>query len=849
MRRWLVRIPALVAAAVATPIAVACIAAIVGWPGRTFPGFFLLPNVVVPTAGIGTWTGIAAGVPFLSRLTAVDGQAVVDSAQAYGLVEERPVGTAFRYTIAHAGRVFDLIVPTMRFGWTDWFLTVGLMALFGVVSITAGVVVALLQPRTAAARAFLLFGVVTGLFGLTGSALYRPSGWAFLELHILTQAMFPATFFHLGLVFPVPQRIVERRPGVVVLPYVVGLVLAFWLLRDFTKTPPDLAAVYATFLFSAAGIVGLLGLFVHAYRENRTPAVRLQLRSVLPGFVVGTLVGLYGFLDNTFGGAGFPLNLVALTPPITFLSVAYAIVRHDLFDIDALLQRAFVYVLLTAGVTLAYVVSVALAAHLRPTWEPAGSPLFTITFVVLTALLLQPVRDLVQGGLDRLFWRGRLDYRRTVSRLSAALTSLLDLDEIVDRVGRTVSEGLQLETMTVLVFGPGDGTQRRDFPARVGSGTAGSFEAIRRRLAGDPEHPWTPGWRPDGDGRAEVEAAALGVVLVVPLSLGGELLGAFALGRPRSGRVFGRDDVELLRTLAAQTAIAVGNARSYRGLQHANADLEQKVEARTAALAQSHAELAGAYEALKATQTQLVHQEKMASLGVLVAGVAHEINNPVSFIVGGVEPLREVVADLHRFAGEHPEAELGPAVARAGRAVEAIARGAGRTAEVVKDLRTFSRLGDSRPRPVDVHDGIEVTLRLLESRLGGDIAVVREYATLPPVEGAPDELNQVWMNMLANACDAFGERGTIVLRTSADADEVRVCVRDDGSGIAPHVLPRIFDPFFTTKGQREGTGLGLAIAHGIVGRHGGRIEVQSRVGEGSEFTIVLPVRRRAGSSA
>jgi two-component system NtrC family sensor kinase len=138
----------------------------------------------------------------------------------------------------------------------------------------------------------------------------------------------------------------------------------------------------------------------------------------------------------------------------------------------------------------------------------------------------------------------------------------------------------------------------------------------------------------------------------------------------------------------------------------------------------------------------------------------------------------------------------------------------------------------------------EVTLHLLESRLGDAVEVVREYGDLPPVEAAPGELNQVWMNLLTNACDAIGAvggRGTIRLRTALVGDEVHVSVRDDGAGIPSHVVSRVFHPFFTTKEQHEGMGLGLSIAHGVVGRHRGRITVESRLGKGTELTVVLPV--------
>ncbi len=838
LRQWLVRWPALLATVVAVPIALACCASTLAWPGRTFPGFFVLRNAVVPTAGLYEWTGIQAGVPFLSRVTAVDGVPVRCAADVYSRVLRLTPGTPVRYTLERDGRVLERVVPAMRFGWQDWALTVGAMAVFGLVSVLAGIVVALLQPRTQAALAFLIFGVVTGLFGSSGGALYLPAGWPVLELQLLAQAFFPATFLHLGLVFPVVHPAVQRHRALLVVPYVIAGGLAVWTLGGFLHEPPWLGPIYADFVFSAVGIVGILALFARAWRENRTPDVRPQLRSVVPGFVAGSLVGLFAFVDHTLGNGRFPLNLVAVTPLLFFLSVAYAIVRHDLFDIDVLVRRFFVYALLTGGIGALYAAIVALAALLRPESTPAANPVVIVAFAALTALVFQPLRRLLQDTIDRVFARGRLDYRRTVSRLSGELTSLLDLDEIVRRVGHTLTDGLQLGSMRVLLWSDGTAECREFTDTGMHERATPPCAALRQRLEASPERSWAPPRPREGDDPASADAAVLDADLVVPLNLGGRVIGAFALARPRSGRAFSRDDVELLETLAAQTAIAVGNARSYQALERANAELEEKVEARTAALAQ-------AYDQLQATQAQLVHQEKMASLGVLVAGVAHEMNNPVSFIVGGIDPLRDAVRTMRRFADAHPEADLERAVTRAGRAVEAIARGAVRTADVVRDLRTFSRQGDSRARAIDLHEGIDVTLRLLEPRLGDRITVVREYGTLPPVEVVPDEMNQVWMNLLANACDAIPGRGTIRISSEAAGDAVRVAVRDDGGGIAPDLLPRIFDPFFTTKGPGDGTGLGLSIAHGIVDRHGGRIDVRSAPGAGSTFTVVLPLRRPA----
>jgi two-component system NtrC family sensor kinase len=268
-----------------------------------------------------------------------------------------------------------------------------------------------------------------------------------------------------------------------------------------------------------------------------------------------------------------------------------------------------------------------------------------------------------------------------------------------------------------------------------------------------------------------------------------------------------------------------------------NARLEDRVHERTAQLEDANRELAQAYGELKSAETRLVHSEKMASLGRLVAGVAHEINNPVSFISTSVAPLTR---RLQQAAAKAPPPAQG-ALREAEELAGIMARGAARTAAIVKDLRSFSRLGEAARKSVDLHDGLDVTLRLLEPRWRDRIAVHRDYGTLPLVECDPGQLNQVFMNLLANACDAIARAGNIWVTTRAAGDTVSVAIRDDGAGIPPAVLGRIFDPFFTTKAVGQGTGLGLAVSHAVVAAHGGRIDVESTPGAGSTFRVILPV--------
>jgi len=209
----------------------------------------------------------------------------------------------------------------------------------------------------------------------------------------------------------------------------------------------------------------------------------------------------------------------------------------------------------------------------------------------------------------------------------------------------------------------------------------------------------------------------------------------------------------------------------------------------------------------------------------------------VSFIATSVAPLRR---RLESAASEAPP-EVAKLLAEAEEIVTVMARGAERTAAIVKDLRTFSRLGEANRKLVDLHEGLEVSLRLLESRWRDRITVHRDYGTLPSVECDPRQMNQVFMNLLGNACDAIAGDGNVWITTRAENGAVTLVVRDDGVGIAPDVARRIFDPFFTTKEVGGGMGLGLAIAHGIVTAHGGCIDVESEPGRGATFRVVLPL--------
>jgi signal transduction histidine kinase len=278
-----------------------------------------------------------------------------------------------------------------------------------------------------------------------------------------------------------------------------------------------------------------------------------------------------------------------------------------------------------------------------------------------------------------------------------------------------------------------------------------------------------------------------------------------------------------------------------RSTESLNIALEREVRRRTEVLEQRNGELRDALEKLRRAQDELLRTEKLASMGRLVAGIAHEINNPVNAVINTLGPLDEA---LRSMTSAKDGAAVDGAAADAQEMLRVVQRGAARTKAIVQALHNYSRGDDETPRELNLARSIDDTLDLLRHRLK-NIRVEKRIAPDARVTGFGGQIDQVFMNLITNAAQAIGDRpdgGTIVVSVEPRGDDVEITISDDGPGIPPEVQGRIFDPFFTTKEVGEGSGLGLSIVHGIIDRHGGRIHVESRVGEGTAFRISLPAR-------
>lgn len=318
--------------------------------------------------------------------------------------------------------------------------------------------------------------------------------------------------------------------------------------------------------------------------------------------------------------------------------------------------------------------------------------------------------------------------------------------------------------------------------------------------------------------------------------------------------------------LAQKQALEVSKENE-KLIREQNILLEIEVNKRTEELQSSNVTLNLTLKELKEAQSQLVDAEKMAGLGQLTAGIAHEINNPINFVTSNIKPLELDINDLYdviqKYEELDPEKDIHQQLAAVNSfkrqldldfikteinsLLSGIGEGAKRTAEIIRSLKNFSRLDESDTKPVDLNEGLESTLVLLRSTIPSNIKIVKDLKVLPPVECLPGKINQVFMNLMTNAIQAIKIKDNqqqeefLYISSWSEDNLVKISIKDTGPGMSEEIKQKIFEPFFTTKQVGEGTGLGLSIVFSIIEKHNGHIDVVTKVNHGTEFIITLPV--------
>jgi len=659
-------------------------------------------------------------------------------------------------------------------------------------------------------------------------------GW----IHVRTQAMTPLIalvgFYFLSN-FPVRIDWVYRERAFRFLVTVFALIsCALVVFETRLGLPPGtgsrVAFVYAALVCTGSIAMLVLERFLNQ-QGNVIDLIDVLLLSIVIGFLPLTLAVTAQIVLRT----SFPLPF-ALAWLVTFpCGVGYIIVRRQtLLEMRAAAKSSAYYgliSLLIAGLIALLVTFVNASISgfefgTREYWVSVG-------YLFGAILIINPVRTRLQAIADRVFDRDRARYQRTVKEISEAMVSMISLQEIVQRMIVALTGAMGVRRAMVLLF-----DQEKLGMRPVARHGDWSEEASRIEIPSD--HPiekylWMrrePISILDFEDESQETVRRcreiferLELEFLVPILFGADLLGAIAVGEKMSGDRFDRYDRELLGTLANQSAIAIENAEVFAEVAQLNETLEARVDERS--------------RELQKVQAQLSHNEKMVSLGHLVAGVAHELNNPIGFVHANLQLIDEHIAKLVAARPGSPEAER--ARIALGKLVTRSREGTERVKGIVENLRTFSRLDHAEISEVNLNECIDSTLLIMRPRLREGIHVEKHYGTLPLVRCFAGQLNQVFLNLIVNACDALGDNGTITIRTEALGDGVRLSFADDGPGIPKEIQTQIFDPFFTTKDVGKGTGLGLSLSHGIIERHHGQIRVESEVGVGTCFTIDLPL--------
>src|SRR6266404_2239754 len=409
-----------------------CVSDGVPWIGRVFPGFLVLENRAVASNAEYHWTGMRAGLPFHSVILAVDGQPIRTGNDVYRAVEHREAGVPVTYLVTKDGHERTLSVPTMRFTLFDFASLFGLFGFNAVALLLIGGAVGLLSPRNRATRIFVVMCVLMALYPVTGSDLWRNHRFGLLQF--ISQCFQAVLFIHLATVYAAGA----------------GLFVLVW--RGYYGTPVDLAPLHLSYAFEAVGGLAVLVGSCLAYFQHRRSVVRGRVQIVALGVIAAFTGPIWLFLNNTFGGGDVPLNLVALTIPIFVLSIAYAMVKHRLFDVELIVSRSLVLGTLVAIVTMMHASVVSASNTVLSRSDIAVSPTLSAIIMAVSLAIAFPLRTSLTGIIDRRLFPHKYRFHQTIREISHAIGARVDLAAALTEVIKALDEGVDIQSGTVLLW-------------------------------------------------------------------------------------------------------------------------------------------------------------------------------------------------------------------------------------------------------------------------------------------------------------------------------------------------------------------------------------------------------------
>jgi two-component system, NtrC family, sensor kinase len=789
-------------------------------------------------------------------------------------------------------------------------------------------------PKSLHFYIFCLVSFVFYAFKYTGK--FNAFDWIVYWSNVVAWLLQPALFLHFALTFPEEREFLKKNHWASFLVYLPGALLLcihLFAFRNLEATGlllfrlDQMEWTYLVLFFAISAVI-----LWQSYERADTPLLRQQMKWVTRGTVLAIAPFTIFYVVPTLLGdiptPGMKLSVLSLIfLPLTF---GYAIVRYRLMDVDYIFKRGMIYTLATASVAGIYFLTVGLVVQAVGTKFPLGN-FGLIAAIVVTALLFDPIKTLIQERLDKLFDRKRYDYRRTLLDFGRELGSETDLSTMLTAVVDRVANTLLVDRVAVILASQSGNELAPDrFFLAKSAGISYVGELDFSFLCDPKDRLNAPHIFFDNTRTAlreshgsQITLAQLDLNYYIPCRVQGRIIAVLGLGKTTNGDFLSSDDVELLETLSGYIAIAIQNALLYASLeQKVNeyerlkeynenivesinvgvlaVDLDDRIESWNAQMEvmyaapreQARGKLLGdlfpadfmhTYHAIRNTpgvhnlykfrletragevrianisvaplitrehavvgrliivdditervslESSVAQAEKLSSIGVLAAGVAHEVNTPLSVISSYAQMLAKQLQGDDKLSG----------------LLDKITKQTFRASEIVNGLLNFSRTGGTEFSEVHLSKVVADTLALLEHQMKtARIKIERTGEDLPVIIGNAGKLQQVFLNLILNAKDAMPDGGILRIDTHVNGAAI-VRISDTGSGIAPENLVRIFDPFFTTKNgngasERRGTGLGLAVSYGIIQEHGGKIRVDSRVGEGTTFTLEFPMMR------
>ena len=565
-------------------ICVVSFVAALSWVNKPFPGFLVYKEASVGSFKSSEWSGTKSGLKFHERILAVDGKPVLEGQKVIDTVRQKAPETPVHYLVKSKQGTREVTVPVEVFTVKDFLLVFLVTFLGGSIIYAFGVTVYLLKPNMRVSWVFLLESLWLGTYMVTGFDIQ--SSYILFRFHYLSLCFIPPTLFHLFLIFPDRKRILNRWPFLEYLIYVpaltifLGYQIYFFMFRKASISgglswiPTYDALGQAVRLFMIFCLVGLVSFIIHALYRAITIQGRQRARMILFGVTMAYAPPMIIMVLAFFIKFSFPWNFFPFFIIFFPASIAYSIVKHNLFDADAIIKRTVGYVVVTCIIVGAYVgVSVALNLVVGK-YELAQTQAFPILFTLGVILIFNPLRNRIQALVDRIFFRKDYDYGEIVEKVGGAMTSLLELPLILKRLVQTFMEDMFINTSSVMLLAP-TGTEFQVFLAE------GEQREIVEKVALKQDNPLMeiirrekreltkydvledPRYRTVSESCA-ADFARLNASLIVPLVYQDQVIGSLNLGEKKSGKAYNREDIDLLRTIASQGSVAIENARLFQ---------------------------------------------------------------------------------------------------------------------------------------------------------------------------------------------------------------------------------------------------------------------------------------------